>query len=221
MNDLKRKLNSQRGASITWALLIFLVCAVVGSVVLTAGTAAAGRMSQQAVSDQRYYCVTSAVQLLIDKIDGETVTAVQQKEKSETAWPEPTLSGSDIVLLQDAAKALLALGSPPTAIPDKTLTLTAKDSASSANVINALITLKTGTDGTLTFIVKNVSDKPADTYTLNAVFTVDQSQREDTRAYYEGEAEKTELTKTTSFTWRFNKVEKVSVEPADAAPGGG
>lgn len=73
MNKIKKKLNSERGASITWALLLFLVCAVIGSVVLTAGTVAAGRISQQAVSDQRYYCVTSAVQLLIDKIDGETM----------------------------------------------------------------------------------------------------------------------------------------------------
>ena len=218
MNSVKRKLKNQTGASITWALLLFLVCAVIGSVVLTAGTAAAGRMSQQAVSDQRYYCVTSAVQLLIDKIDGETVTAVQQKEKNETDWPAPTLSGSDIVLLQEAAKALLVSGSPSTAISPKQLTLTATDNTNSAT---ASITLKTGTDGSLTFTVKNVSDKPADTYTLNAVFTVDQSQREDKRAYYDGETEKTELTKTTSFTWHFNKVEKVSEKPESSFSEGG
>ena len=38
MSGIRTKLNSQRGASITFALLLFLVCAVVGSVVLTAGT---------------------------------------------------------------------------------------------------------------------------------------------------------------------------------------
>ncbi len=75
MNVLKRKLNNQKGASITWALLIFLVCAVVGSAVLVAGTAAAGRMSKLADSEQRYYAVTSAAGLLRDVLkDPITVT---------------------------------------------------------------------------------------------------------------------------------------------------
>ncbi len=67
---MKRKLQSQRGASITFALLIFLVCAVIGSVVLGAGTAAAGRISGLAKSDQRYYSVTSAARLIEEKYDG-------------------------------------------------------------------------------------------------------------------------------------------------------
>ena len=55
LNRIMRKLNSERGASITYALLIFLVCAVVGSSVLVAGTAASGRMSKVPENDQRYY----------------------------------------------------------------------------------------------------------------------------------------------------------------------
>ena len=66
MNVIKRKLNSRRGASITWALLVFMVCAVVGSVVLVAGTAAAGRMSRLAENDRRYYAVTSTAGFLRD-----------------------------------------------------------------------------------------------------------------------------------------------------------
>lgn len=73
MNVLKRKLNNQKGASITWALLIFLVCAVVGSVVLVAGTVAAGRMSKLAESDRRYYAVTSTAGFLRDAL-GQKVT---------------------------------------------------------------------------------------------------------------------------------------------------
>ena len=41
MNGIGQKLRSDRGASITFALLLFLVCAVVSSVVIVAGTAAA------------------------------------------------------------------------------------------------------------------------------------------------------------------------------------
>ncbi|MBR1561236.1 MAG: hypothetical protein IJ646_13460, partial [Clostridia bacterium] len=64
MRTVKNKLGSQAGASITFALLIFLVCAVVSSVVVVAATAAAGRMSQLPEMDQRYYAVTSAAGLL-------------------------------------------------------------------------------------------------------------------------------------------------------------
>ena len=73
MNMIKKKLNSERGASITWALLIFMVCAVVGSVVLVAGTAAAGRVSKLAENDRRYYAVTSTAGFLRDAL-GEKVT---------------------------------------------------------------------------------------------------------------------------------------------------
>lgn len=77
LNSIKRKLTSQTGASITYALLLFLVCAVVSSIILAAATAASGRISGSVSSDQRYYSVTSAVQLLKKQIDdGKSNTIV-------------------------------------------------------------------------------------------------------------------------------------------------
>ena len=73
MRTIKNKLNSQRGASLTFALLLFLVCAVVGSAVLVAGTAAAGRMSRIAEMDQRYYSVNSAARLLIELMETDMI----------------------------------------------------------------------------------------------------------------------------------------------------
>ena len=64
MKRIRRKLNSRKGASITFALLLFLVCAVLSSVIIVAATAASGRMSKIAETDQRYYAVTSAAELL-------------------------------------------------------------------------------------------------------------------------------------------------------------
>ena len=84
MQAIKNKISSQRGASLTFALLIFLVCAVVGSVVLTAGTAASGRMSQIAEMDQRYYSVNSAARLLISLIDEKPVTIIETKMNTES-----------------------------------------------------------------------------------------------------------------------------------------
>ena len=63
MRALKRKLMSRRGASITFALLLFLVCAVVSSVVVVAGSAAAGRMSQMTTMVEQYLELGAAEQI--------------------------------------------------------------------------------------------------------------------------------------------------------------
>lgn len=81
---MKRKihsvLRSRTGASITFALLLFLVCSVVGCIALTAGTAAAGRVSNLAEMDQRYYSVTSAAKLLASELNGKTVKIERTRE---------------------------------------------------------------------------------------------------------------------------------------------
>ncbi|MCR5097189.1 MAG: hypothetical protein K6A70_10725 [Erysipelotrichaceae bacterium] len=68
-----RKLKSENGASLAIALLLFLICAVVSSVVLTAGTAASGRLSKKAEMDQKYYLVNSAAELIIEELEGKAV----------------------------------------------------------------------------------------------------------------------------------------------------
>ena len=80
MRTIKNKLNSQRGASLTFALLLFLVCAVVGSAVLVAGTAASGRMSRIAEMDQRYYSVNSAARLLIELMETDMIRCEPPEE---------------------------------------------------------------------------------------------------------------------------------------------
>ena len=76
---IKDKLHSQSGASITFALLLFLVCAVLSAIILVAGTSAAGRISGLKESDQRYYAVTSAALAIENMMDGATVTVVGDK----------------------------------------------------------------------------------------------------------------------------------------------
>ena len=86
MNRVKRKLKNQTGASITFALLLFLVCAVLSSVIIVAATAASGRMSKIAETDQRYYAVTSAAELLknLFKEPHDTVSVVEVIETPYT-----------------------------------------------------------------------------------------------------------------------------------------
>lgn len=61
------------------ALLVFLICVVVGSVVLTAGTVTVRRINGILNSERRYYSVISAAELLRDIIDGNTVSANVKK----------------------------------------------------------------------------------------------------------------------------------------------
>ena len=80
-NKILSKLRSRDGASITFALLLFLVCAVLCSVIITAATAAAGRMSRIAQSDQRYFAVASAAELIKDAIEESPTIYVVEVER--------------------------------------------------------------------------------------------------------------------------------------------
>lgn len=83
-NKIMNKLRSEKGASITFALLLFLVCAVLCSVILAAATAAAGRMSKLPEQDQRYYTVTSAAELIIDDIKSRPSVSIVKVTKTTT-----------------------------------------------------------------------------------------------------------------------------------------
>lgn len=129
MQAIKNKIRSRRGASLTFALLLFLVCAVVGSVVLVAGTAASGRMSQIAEMDQRYYSVNSAARLLIDTIDGEEITIVETEPAVGSASYKYG-DGSDLVIdgkfdsvAKEAAAFYIHNSDPNGRTGDNTLTL--------------------------------------------------------------------------------------------------
>ena len=84
-NIIMNKLRSQTGASITFALLIFLVCTVLCSVILTAATASSARMSGIAEADQRYYAVTSAAELIEDVFKAYPVVSIVEVTETEYA----------------------------------------------------------------------------------------------------------------------------------------
>ena len=160
MHAMSVKLRSRRGASITFALLLFLVCAVVSSVVIVASTTSAGRMGDTAKTDQRYYAVMSAAELLRREIDGKKVVVTPKPEGGCTVKcgdvtveyvledGEETVSEdspSPPTLLMYATKALLDLREEdrqkaldnPTYTPDykkdlSTLNLTVTDSSYAA-----------------------------------------------------------------------------------------
>ncbi|MCR5294088.1 MAG: hypothetical protein K6E30_02780 [Lachnospiraceae bacterium] len=97
MDSIRRKIRSEKGASITFALFLFLVCSMVSIVVLVAATAAGGRLSGISEMDQRYYSVTSAAELFRDAIDGKSVTVTKTKTTKTTESYERTIKNGKVV----------------------------------------------------------------------------------------------------------------------------
>lgn len=91
------KLDSGKGASILFALFVFLVCATVGSIVLASGTAAAGRISKVSENDSRYYSVMSAVNLIRDEVENQKFEIYRQKTTTITNSYTITNEGSEDV----------------------------------------------------------------------------------------------------------------------------
>lgn len=88
-NRIKDKLSSQAGASITFALLLFLVCAALSAVVLVAATTSAGRIKNIAESDQKYYAVMSAAELVNDILDDQTISTIELNESKSYSFSKP------------------------------------------------------------------------------------------------------------------------------------
>lgn len=73
----------ERGASILIALFYFLLCAMIGSVVLTAATVVTGQLVALEKSQQAYYSTTSAAELFRDAI--VTGTCASSTDENENA----------------------------------------------------------------------------------------------------------------------------------------
>lgn len=148
MRQLTQKLHSRRGASILLALLFFLVCGFVGSVVLGSAVANAEKLQGRQADQQTYYAVSSAARLIRTALDGASCQGVEQKTIYQCAaesfpgahsdlYPAPTLTlptGDDRLgkLLRAAAesvfKSQLAYTAPPAFTPWQTdFTVTAQD----------------------------------------------------------------------------------------------
>ena len=198
----KQSKRTDSGASISFALLLFLVCAVVGSVVLTAGTAASGRVSRLVESDQRYYCVSSAASLLRDCIDGRSTTVTQtittkvtktvtykdghassskisEPDGSEYEVKAETSAGPFTKLLEQASQAL----QPQTpedgeASPENSDTVLLFNDDLTLTFpenekLSAAVTQTLMGDGTMILTVQNADGEH---YNLSLIFTIERSQ---------------------------------------------
>ncbi len=69
MKGFYEKIKSSRGASMIFALLVFLLCVLVGTVALSAASSNVGRYTHMETEQQQYFSVASALELLQSKLD--------------------------------------------------------------------------------------------------------------------------------------------------------
>ena len=74
MSSVQRKIEDRSGASLSVALLFFLVCAIVGSILIAAASVAIGRMKNIEKGEQERYAVDSAMNLISEKMEGGEIT---------------------------------------------------------------------------------------------------------------------------------------------------
>ena len=197
------RLRSEKGASISYALLLFLVCAAIGAVVLVAATSASGRLAGMAEADQRYYSAVSAAELLKDAFDGREVTVVTTstvqtvtrysyeggQASEDSSYPEKTMfingnfipPGADFrpeTLFEEAAYRLYS-ADPLAVYPmEKSFLLKASGAPEKAGeALNVRCVSKLMKDGTVTMDISCPAGEDSapvtGVYTLRMVFGAD------------------------------------------------
>ena len=205
MNRIRQKLTSQSGASITYALLLFLVCAVVSSVVLAAGTAASGRMSKSVENDQRYYAVTSAAELLKNQLDGKTwIRKVVTAGESSTTTLEGGVSETGLLnaISLDALDAKKT-ESAPTDAKDFSITPVGYDDFTVDVEASTVFDSEISEDPVLKLTLKNHTEKEKDTFNLWLIFT---SDVEDSRVSKETSGGTTKSITVDRVNWNFYSI---------------
>lgn len=131
LDVLRRKLVSERGASLSMALLFVVICSAIAFVIVTAATGLAGRATQvggeatREELDQRQYVLRSAAQLVKEQIEGQCVCAASvQYDDNGTATKVYYVSSdtsntwSSIEPAIVAAQEAVAAGSTPSVVTD-------------------------------------------------------------------------------------------------------
>ncbi len=110
MFRIRKKLQETTGASLSLALLFFVLCAVAGSVILSAATTVPGRFSGLVRKEQRSYAVDSAARLLGDYFKEAGKLRIIEKRtvneylRTTTSTTETTDNNGDTVEDTDVSK---------------------------------------------------------------------------------------------------------------------
>lgn len=90
MNAVTRKLNSRSGISLAISLVFFLLCAMVGAVVMSAASVSAGNTARERQLYRETQALTSAADLLSQDIQAMTFTGSYSRTETVTTTVDST-----------------------------------------------------------------------------------------------------------------------------------
>ena len=122
MKHLTQKLKSQRGASMLFALLVFLLCMLAGTAALTAAAANVGRYAHLEDEQRQYFSTSSALALLQAELDA----AVAADPADPDAPPPLTVTATYTETQNWYYDATGSATTPTYGTPDCELTLSPK-----------------------------------------------------------------------------------------------
>lgn len=93
--SLKKRLTNQKGVTLPLALLFFIVCAVIGSIILATATVASNRVGGLVSQQQPYYTTTSAAKMMKNILEGTSCELVYIKEDGQKVSESITYQGAD------------------------------------------------------------------------------------------------------------------------------
>jgi len=126
---IRNKLRDKSGVSILMGLIFLLICLMVGTVVLAASTAAAGKLARQRQSEQDYLNVSSAARLLKDRLSKLTYTRIEV-DGSLVSEKLETFDRSRMLLQRDLEALCRTVGTDGAA--EKRFEISASDAAPEA-----------------------------------------------------------------------------------------
>lgn len=79
--SIRKKLNSNRGVSIIFALALFLICTMVASLIIVAAASGSSRSNQRMEQQRAYFAISSASQMLVEDLQNQGVFVGQNEAK--------------------------------------------------------------------------------------------------------------------------------------------
>lgn len=146
--QILQKLKEKTGASIVLALLFFLICALVGSTVLSASSAGSGTLTNTYDYDSNVYLMKSGADLITDGFDAQFKAS--DFEQSNGQLKVPTTSNVDTLY-----QALCATVYNTSQSCKETLSLTLNTAMS--EVVTAEITMNTDYDVQIVLTKENTN----------------------------------------------------------------
>lgn len=162
MQAIRRKLNSQRGASMLMALLLMLVGIMVSAVIISAATSAAVNKRSEKEQQQAYLAVSSAAELVRDDFQSLTgrykdVTTTVTQADGTTTTKNNTIKATCAVgdMINDIGARFIGMNTTSTYAKTYTFSVDGYEDVSA----EILVSVGTG------------SDESSKVYNLTATFT--------------------------------------------------